>query len=176
MNKNIKITCATLALAMGLTVITPSVSAFAAEKQMTQTIYLEPELDHVVNLGGEEGYKLLEQIESIPDEIINTNDANQINAYLKEKNIDFTVKSDRVKRGWRGCSLAIAGAIVTTAIPIAKLAKIKSLVNALGGVKEAAKIIWGATTKGEKWKALGEAGKDLVAELAGITAVKTACF
>ncbi|MCM3342160.1 hypothetical protein M3650_26950 [Paenibacillus sp. MER TA 81-3] len=74
------------------------------------------------------------------------------------------------------CGIAIAGLVVTTAIPIAKIVKIGKLVKSLGGVVEAAKTIWGASFASEKWKALGSAAKDLVAELAGITAVSKACF
>lgn len=77
--------------------------------------------------------------------------------------------------GFLQCSGAILLAIGTTAIPAAKILKIKKLMNSLGGVTKAVKIMWGASFSHEKLKALGGAAAALGAELLGIAAVKKAC-
>ncbi|MEW4372274.1 hypothetical protein [Paenibacillus kandeliae] len=131
--------------------------------------------------------QVLNDLTSIPDEILNTNDADTINNYLISVNspirvTDSTNGSAPIEgsgsistNGAWDCGLAIAGVLVTTAVPVTKIVKITKLVKSLGGATEAAKIIWGASFTSEKWAALGGVAKDLVAELAGITAVKKAC-
>lgn len=79
------------------------------------------------------------------------------------------------RAGFLECSGAILLAIGTTAIPVAKVLKIKKLMNSLGGVNEAIKIMWGASFSYEKLQALGGAAAALGAELLGIAAIKTAC-
>jgi hypothetical protein len=75
-----------------------------------------------------------------------------------------------------GCAGAIAWLIASTAIPAAKILKIKSLINSLGGVTKAVRLFWGASFKWEKIRALGGAAAALGAELLGIAAVKQKCF
>ncbi|WP_458120759.1 hypothetical protein [Paenibacillus sp. Z6-24] len=130
---------------------------------------------------------VLQDISNIPDEILNTNDADTINNYLINSGSPIRVTNSEQTpvlpdnsgsistNGAWDCGLSIAGVLVTTAVPVTKIVKIAKLVKALGGSAEAAKIIWGASFTSEKWAALGGAAKDLVAELAGITAVKKAC-
>ncbi|CCC14054.1 hypothetical protein SMACR_08503 [Sordaria macrospora] len=74
------------------------------------------------------------------------------------------------------CVASIVQMIATTAVPAAKLLKIKKYIKALGGVKESVKLLLGATTKAEKLKAGGKALVYLSAELLGISSVKAACF
>jgi len=130
---------------------------------------------------------VLNELTSIPDEILNTNDADTINNYLISKGSSLRVtdsnqvspptqSSNKITtNGAWDCGIAIAGVLVTTAVPVTKIVKITKLVKSLGGAAEAAKIIWGASFASEKWAALGGAAKDLVAELAGITAIKKSC-
>lgn len=75
-----------------------------------------------------------------------------------------------------GCAGAIAWLIASTAIPAAKILKIKKLINGLGGVAKAVQLFWGASFNYEKLKALGGAAAALGAELLGIAAVKQQCF
>jgi hypothetical protein len=75
-----------------------------------------------------------------------------------------------------GCTGAIAWLIASTAIPIAKILKIKKLIDTLGGVAKAVRIFWGASFSWEKIRAIGGAAAALAAELIGITSVKDKCF
>ncbi|MFK4345058.1 MULTISPECIES: hypothetical protein [unclassified Paenibacillus] len=155
--------------------------ATAAESQ-------EPEMEKYQSVSQDSIQKILNDIENVPDEVLNSNDATTINNYFKSigsqvrvtdsNNYEELATNSNVIKpagAWE-CGLAIAGLVVTTAVPIAKIVKIGKLVKSLGGAVEAAKLIWGASFASEKWKALGGAAKDLVAELAGITAVSKACF
>lgn len=75
-----------------------------------------------------------------------------------------------------GCAGAIAWLIASTAIPAAKILKIKKLIDGLGGVTKAVRLFWGASFKWEKIQALGGAAAALGAEFLGIAAVKQKCF
>jgi hypothetical protein len=75
-----------------------------------------------------------------------------------------------------GCAAAIATVVASTAFPAAKILKAKALIKQLGGVTEAAKIMWGASFSFEKMKALGGASAALAGELIGITQIKEQCF
>lgn len=74
------------------------------------------------------------------------------------------------------CVAAIVQLLATTAVPAAKLLRIKKYIKALGGTKQAVKLLLGATTKAEKLKAGGEILVNLAAELLGISTVKNNCF
>ncbi|MEJ9209392.1 hypothetical protein [Paenibacillus larvae] len=126
---------------------------------------------------------LLQEIESIPLELIKTNDASAIKNHLNSINSDLYVTSEkeslndevilkRAKRGVWQCSLEIGKLVVMNALPIAKIVNIKEYVKALGGVWNTAKLLVGATNASEKLGALGA----LIAELSGFTAVKKACW
>lgn len=74
------------------------------------------------------------------------------------------------------CVASIVQVLATTAIPAAKILRIKKYIKALGGAKDAVKLLLGATTKAEKLKAGGEILVHLSAELLGISTVKKNCF
>ncbi|MGG0811093.1 hypothetical protein ABE142_00265 [Paenibacillus alvei] len=141
-----------------------------------------PEMEKFQSISQNSFQRILNDIYNIPDEVLHSNDASTINNYFisigsQVRVTDSNDYEDLIQpAGVWECGLAIAGLVVTTAVPIAKIVKIGKLVKSLGGAAEAAKIIWGASFASEKWKALGSAAKDLVAELAGITAVSKACF
>lgn len=81
-------------------------------------------------------------------------------------------------RGWwevTKCVAAIAQVIGTTAIPAAKLLRIKKYIQELGGIKDTVKLLLGATSKAEKLKAGGEALVLLSSELLGITLIQKNC-
>ena len=75
-----------------------------------------------------------------------------------------------------GCAGAIAWLIASTAIPAAKIVKIKRLLDTLGGEIKAVRIFWGASFSYEKIRKLGGAAAALGAELLGITAVTSKSF
>lgn len=74
------------------------------------------------------------------------------------------------------CVAAIVQLLATTAVPAAKLLRIKKYIEALGGARQAVELLLKATSKAEKLKAGGEALVNLSAELLGISSVKSNCF
>ncbi|MFC0524663.1 hypothetical protein ACFFGV_13885 [Pontibacillus salicampi] len=151
-------------------------------ENQNQTTYTKNEVEQLL--------PLLEAIEEIPDDMLARGDAEEINNYFAEKGIETNVvknarnvtAQDAIIAGstsskgygtqgvW-GCSLAIAEIIALNALPIAKITKIKKYIDALGGIKETAKLLVGATTVGEKTAAFSA----LVAELSGFTKVRNKC-
>lgn len=175
--KSFKLTCATLALSAGFGLTAPSFSASAAELEKgssysqnpSEKLFSKEQLDQLK--------PMLEAIENVPDQLLEEGNTNEINQYFHEKNVDIKVSNgvnevniERVGGTWE-CSVAIGELIVTNAIPIAKLAKIKKYVKALGGAWETAKLLVGATNAGEKWAMVTA----LMAELSGFTDVKNEC-
>ena len=75
-----------------------------------------------------------------------------------------------------GCSGSIVLALGGLALPAAKILKIKKLMNELGGVTEAVRMMWGASFSYEKMQAAGGALAALGAELLGIAGIKEKCF
>lgn len=75
-----------------------------------------------------------------------------------------------------GCTAAILGVTAGNLVGAAKLLKIKKYINALGGVGEAVRLMWGASFSYEKMAAVGGALGALAGELTGITAVRNECF
>ncbi|KAK4169787.1 hypothetical protein QBC43DRAFT_283346 [Cladorrhinum sp. PSN259] len=140
---------------------------------------------------------LFGEIEAIPDEVLEKGDealhewlvANGDRApdeKLKRDTLDSDESLSIFERGelaarasiWKiaKCVAAIVQLLATTAVPAAKLLRIKKYIKALGGTKEAVKLLLGATTKAEKLKAGGEILVNLSAELLGISSVKNNCF
>ncbi|KAH8911592.1 hypothetical protein BR93DRAFT_965372 [Coniochaeta sp. PMI_546] len=74
------------------------------------------------------------------------------------------------------CVAAIVQLLATTAIPAAKILRIKKYIEALGGAKRAVELLLKATSRAEKLKAGGEVLVNLAAELLGISSVKNNCF
>jgi hypothetical protein len=114
----------------------------------------------------------LELISEIPDPVLLAGDA-AVQRWVAENHPELLrgTRADIV-----GCAGAIAWLIASTAIPAAKILKIKKLIDGLGGVAKAVQLFWGASFKWEKIQALGGAAAALGAELLGIAAVKQKCF
>lgn len=74
------------------------------------------------------------------------------------------------------CAAAIVLAVGTAIVPVAKATKIKRYIKELGGVKEAAKVIIGATSMAEKGAAFKKAAKGLATEVLGIAEIQDQCF
>ena len=58
---------------------------------------------------------------------------------------------------------------------VAKITKIKGAIKALGGIKQTAKLVLGATSKTEKAKVLGKAGAGAAGYFLGIDTIKNNC-
>jgi len=74
------------------------------------------------------------------------------------------------------CAAAIIELIATTAVPAAKILRIKTYISALGGVKDAAKFLVGGSSNAEKLKVGGKDLVNLSTELSGIASIKRNCF
>jgi hypothetical protein len=73
------------------------------------------------------------------------------------------------------CAGSIAAAVGTFAIPASKLLKLKSFIKSVGGVRDAAKLLVGATSRSEKLSAIGKAGVTGGAEILGIKEIQDNC-
>lgn len=73
------------------------------------------------------------------------------------------------------CSTAIVKMLAGNMIAASKILKITKYMNALGGVKEAIQLVWGASFNFEKLQVLGGALGGLAAELAGVAGIQKAC-
>lgn len=111
-------------------------------------------------------------IESIPDSVLAGGDES-LRSWIAEQETEAGASP---RADVFGCAGAIALMIATTAIPAAKILKIKKLIDTLGGVAKAVRLFWGASFKWEKIRALGGAAAALGAELLGISAVQQKCF
>ncbi|KAK4149795.1 hypothetical protein C8A00DRAFT_37612 [Chaetomidium leptoderma] len=98
----------------------------------------------------------------------------------EEEGLSIVERGELVARAslWKitKCVAAIVQLIGTTAVPAAKLLRIKKYIKALGGAKQAVKLMLGATSKAEKLRVGGKALVNLAAELLGISTVKKNCF
>lgn len=117
-------------------------------------------------------------INSVPDDVLKKGDKATQEWLQKQP----AVKSQKEKGAvepyadaW-GCTLAIAWLLGSTVVSAAKILKIKKYIQALGGVKEAVQVMWGASFTYEKMQAAGGALAGLAAELIGITSVRNQCF
>ncbi|KAK0703000.1 hypothetical protein B0T26DRAFT_626149, partial [Lasiosphaeria miniovina] len=141
--------------------------------------------------------KLLDQIDAIPDAVLEAGD-DALHKYLVDHGIrapdaklrrdvsdeaDFSAvvaRSELEARTsvWKiaKCIAAIVKLLGTTAIPAAKLLRIKKYIKLLGGVKKAVKLLLKAKTRAQRLKLGGKALVNLAAELLGISSVKKNCF
>jgi len=73
------------------------------------------------------------------------------------------------------CVLAITWVVGTTVFVAAKITKVKAAIKGLGGIKEAAKLLVGATSRTEKLQALGSAGASAASYFLGIDTIQDDC-
>ena len=141
--------------------------------------------------------RLLAEIDEIPDNVLEKGDE-ALHQWLVEhgnragneklkrdnnsnaENLGLLERGELVARAtlWRiaKCVAAIVQLLGTTAIPAAKLLRIKKYIKALGGTKKAVELLLKATTRAEKLKVGGQALVALAAELLGISTVKNNCL
>lgn len=124
----------------------------------------------------------LEAIESIPDTLLEEGDSNKINQYFRDRGIITRVYNEergervRSKRGVVMCTAAIAAVLVTTAIPVAKIGKIKKYIKSLGGLSEAVPLIIFASSSAERLRAAEDSLKSLIALVFEIDAIREHCY
>lgn len=122
----------------------------------------------------EQAEALLKVIDKIPESVLLKGDfATQQWIAL---NLGYGGPNAVNPQGFLECSGAILWVIGSTVFPAAKILKIKRYMNALGGVGEAIRIMWGASFSYEKLQAFGGAAAALAAELTGISEVRNKCF
>ena len=141
--------------------------------------------------------RLLAEIDEIPDDVLEKGD-DALHQWLVEhgnragneklkrddnseaENLSLLERGELAARAslWKiaKCVAAIVQLLGTTAIPAAKLLRIKKYIKALGGTKKAVELLLKATTRAEKLKVGGQALVALAAELLGISTVKNNCF
>ncbi|MEW6926548.1 hypothetical protein QEV13_06920 [Trueperella pyogenes] len=112
---------------------------------------------------------LLGYYDSIPNDILAQGEE-AVKAWQEDHPIPM------VRASFWGCLGSVAWAIGSNVVSVAKIAKIKKYMQALGGVKEAVRLMWGASFKLEKMKAAGGALAGLGAEILGIKGVKDQCL
>lgn len=84
-------------------------------------------------------------------------------------------------RGWgkwwkrAKCAAAITWVVGTTVFAAGKITKIKGAIKALGGIKNTAKLLVGATSRAEKMRKLGQAGAAAASYFLGIDTIKKNC-
>ncbi|MGM0890691.1 MAG: hypothetical protein ACQEW5_28145 [Bacillota bacterium] len=84
------------------------------------------------------------------------------------KNTAFPVLADPDWVAIGACAAALTWFVGSNLFMAAKIIKVKKYINALGGFKETAKLITGATTWEEKLRVGGSALKSLAAEITGV--------
>ncbi len=125
----------------------------------------ENELSIMSNATADELLPALDAIEHVPDELLENGSEDEIKKYFED-----ALPNIQTYGVWE-CSLAIGKLLVTNAIPAAKLLKIKKYIKELGGAWNAAKLLVGATSAGEKLQAL----KKLISLITGYSNVKEKC-
>lgn len=125
----------------------------------------ENELSIMSNATADELLPALDAIEHVPDELLENGSEDEIKKYFED-----ALPNIQTYSVWE-CSLAIGKLLVTNAIPAAKLLKIKKYIKELGGAWNAAKLLVGATSAGEKLQAL----KKLISLITGYSNVKEKC-
>ncbi|KAK3337662.1 hypothetical protein B0T19DRAFT_413262 [Cercophora scortea] len=133
---------------------------------------------------------LFSQIESIPDDVLAAGDES-LHKWLVANGFrepDAPLKRDETEAYssvlearasiWKiaKCLAAIVQLLATTAVPAAKILRIKKYIEALGGAREAVELLLKATSAAEKYRLGGEVLVNLAAELLGISSVKNNCF
>ncbi len=74
------------------------------------------------------------------------------------------------------CVGSIASAVAGVGIPVSKVLQIKKLANAVGGYREAAKLLLGASSYAEKIREIAAVSGAAGAEILGIAGIRENCF
>ncbi len=178
MNTKFKITAAVLSAGL---IITP-LSGLVQNNQNIAKANEELKLNNVTFSEGDL-ISFFEDIEKIPNDLLENGTQYEINNYLRKNNIHINIYNDKLgetakdvaifrPRSFWGCVGALGTLLVTTAVPAAKILKIKKYVRSLGGVTDAVRYLLGIKGAASG----GEALKNLILELSGIASVTDNCF
>lgn len=129
-------------------------ATFAAPANAAQVQNVTPASADVQNItvDQKQADELLRIIDEIPESVLLQGDE-ATRQWISEHLIQGTgIEGVASAAGFLECSGATLLAIGTTAIPVAKVLKIKKLMNSLGGVNEAIKIMWGASFSSESFR------------------------
>jgi len=151
-------------------------TVFASEKNVgTNQIFSEKDVESIM--------PFFEILEKIPMELLEEGDSSKVNNYFRENGLSVHIYNPekgekfRVKRANAlRCSLAIGQLIVTVGLPISQITKIKKYIAALGGVKQAALLLTGATTASEKLQGTLAALAGILATITGVADIQEHCF
>lgn len=178
MKTKFKITAAVLSAGL---IITP-LSGLVQNNQNVAKASEELKL-HNITFSESDLTTFFRDIEKIPDDLLEYGTQYEINNYLRKNNIHINLYNDKLgetakdvtifqPRSFWGCVGALGTLLVTTAVPAAKILKIKKYVKSLGGVTDAVRYLLGIKGAASG----GEALKNLILELSGIASVADSCF
>ena len=168
-------------------ILAPSVLAFQATTEQTDVLARSEPTDEVTLLSSPELLGpltlLLETATSVPDEVLEAGDAStdswlSTNGFRSEPvKARAAPAASLLARATAGLLDVIkcAAAILSTAIPAAKLLKIKKYVKALGGARKAAEKLLKAKNRSEALKVGGEALRDLFDVISGLSDIRENC-
>lgn len=182
MNTKFKITAAILSAGL---VITP-LSGLVQNNQNVAKASEELKL-HNITFSESDLTTFFRDIEKIPDDLLEYGTQYEINNYLRKNNININLYNDKLgetakdviifqPRSFWGCVGALGTLLVTTAVPAAKILKIKKYITALGGVTDAVRALLGVSKAYGVGTSAWNALRNLLAELSGIASVAGACF
>lgn len=172
-----KIISSALALCLFFTMVTISPkTALASESNVdVKEIFSDENVESIM--------PFLEIVDKIPMSFLEEGDSNKINNYFIENGLGIRAynpekgETIRVKRGnVLRCGLAIGQLIVTVGLPISQITKIKKYIAALGGIKETALLLTGATTASEKLQGALTALAGVLASVTGVADIQEHCF
>lgn len=177
-----KLIAGTVALAMTVSFVSVPTS-FAADSHPQTPMNSPQETDHPSELHTsmegqtQEWEDGLDYIMSIPDEILLQGDEATQKWVEEHPATPATQEGQFVTYANKlACTGAILTMIAGNTIAAAKLLRIKRYIKALGGVKDAVQLMWGASFSEEKLLAAGGALGALAAELTGVAAIQSQCF
>lgn len=131
---------------------------------------------------------VLEVIDKIPIKLLQTGSQQEIEAFCRQQGVSLTIYNDYVGEksvklpeyslngNLEKCALALGQLIVTVGIPASKILKIKKYIAALGGAREAAALLVGATTASEKAQGILTALGGVLATITGIDGIREHCL
>lgn len=178
-----------LAVTMFTGAVTPATPVFASEKIVSsyQGIvtdngyeFTQEDIESII--------PVLETIEQIPDELLESGTHDEISRFCREHGTALNIYNDNIgetqksiiirssRKSAAKCALAIGQLIVTVGLPATQITKIKKYIKALGGVAEAAKLLVGATTVSEKSAGILSALGTILATITGVDGIKEHCF
>lgn len=135
--------------------------------------------EELATADGQRLIAMLTVIDEMPDSVVQQGDA-AVQAYLAEHLGDSKsgTKHAVAAFGWwqkAKCVAAVAGALASGAVPVAKLLKLKAFIKKAGGVKKAAYLLIRVSKGEEKLSELGATLAGLAGAVLGVDIIKKQC-